>query len=210
MCETELQNVSPDFETKFMEIFGLDFWREWAGKLFDVLSPFLIAGVLNGGELGKSQLVDLGVTVDTAWDLTNEQAVQFVQGYGFQLVSGITDTSRNYLQSTIGDWIQSGEPLPELIDKINASGMFGPVRSEMIAVTETTRAYAEGNLQYWRNSEKVKSKRWSTAFDDRVCPICAPLHMETVPIGAKFSSGDFNPPAHVRCRCDLKPVLELE
>jgi len=193
-----------------MEIFGLDFWREWAQKLLDVVAPLLAAGMLNGGELGKSQLVDIGLTVDTSWDLTNEQAAAWVSNYGFGLVSGIADTSRIYLQDTIEGWIQAGEPLPNLIEQINASGMFGPVRSEMKAVTETTRAYAEGNLQYWANTEKVKSKKWLTAVDDLVCPICQPLHLEVVPMDANFSSGDFGPPAHVRCRCSLQPVLSVE
>ena len=53
---------------------------------------------------------------------------------------------------------------------------FGQVRAEAIAATETTRAFAEGTLLSYRQSGLVLATSWKTSVDERVCPICRPLH----------------------------------
>jgi len=46
---------------------------------------------------------------------------------------------------------------------------------------------------------------WETVRDDRTCPICLPLH------GRQFAlRGDMRPPAHIGCRCHVKPVVPDE
>jgi len=43
---------------------------------------------------------------------------------------------------------------------------------------------------------------WYTQADERVCPVCAPLHGKKQDVWEQqFPSG---PPAHVRCRCGLE------
>jgi SPP1 gp7 family putative phage head morphogenesis protein len=76
----------------------------------------------------------------------------------------------------------------------------------MIAVTEITRAYAEGQRlagealrQEWPDARVTKT--WFTNNDDRVCEICAPLDGKTVALDDEFGMDIQQPPAHVRCRC---------
>lgn len=44
-------------------------------------------------------------------------------------------------------------------------------------------------------------KKWLTAYDERVCPICSAIDGETADMDAPFSIGKLLPPAHPLCRC---------
>ena len=138
------------------------------------------------------------------WRLVNEQVQKWSKQYTFDLVNGINDTSRNFLQGSLSEWISSGQPLDELISTLEP--MFGSVRASMIAATEITRCFAEGNQETWRQSGVVDGVRWLTAEDELVCPICAPLDGQT----ADLSKGFDGPPAHPNCRCYLQPVVNVD
>jgi hypothetical protein len=77
------------------------------------------------------------------------------------------------MQLEITRWIDNGETLPQLIERLVP--LFGEKRAELIAVTEVTRAFAEGNMVAWRESGVIQKRRWNTANDELVCPICGPL-----------------------------------
>jgi SPP1 gp7 family putative phage head morphogenesis protein len=90
--------------------------------------------------------------------------------------------------------------------------VFGNNRALRIAVTETTRIYAEATQIY--ANELVKEypgfkviKRWYTNVDDRVCPICAPLDGMEVAHDEDFNDVE-NPPAHVNCRCWITTTVK--
>jgi len=82
-------------------------------------------------------------------------------------------------------------------------------RAENIARTETARASTMGIMHSWDIGEErgfvlpEAQKRWITANDERTCPICGPLHNETVPRGTDFPGGYDAPPAHPSCRCSV-------
>jgi SPP1 gp7 family putative phage head morphogenesis protein len=89
-------------------------------------------------------------------------------------------------------------------DKI---GRFIPAeqRAEMIARTETIRAFNEAALQEYRNWGAVgvsAEVEFQTAGDSRVCPRCASLQ------GKKYTLDEASGvlPLHVRCRCCWLPV----
>jgi SPP1 gp7 family putative phage head morphogenesis protein len=84
---------------------------------------------------------------------------------------------------------------------------FGPVRAEMIGVTETTRIFHDGNVLAWRASGLVKGEKWQTSMDDLVCPICEPMHDRETALGEQFGDVE-GPPAHVNCRCWVHPVVQ--
>lgn len=186
------------------------FWINERDILFELLFPILFKATITGAQDALEELVLIGIGVD--WGLVNEAVLDWAKRYTYDLVSGITETSKKFLQAVEAEWIESGAPLDVLIDQIKP--MFGPVRAEMIAVTETTRVFAAGNLATWRTSGVVKKKQWYTAEDELVCPMCGPL-ADTEPIGIDENwltpDGAIDgPPAHVRCRCWVQPVVEVE
>jgi SPP1 gp7 family putative phage head morphogenesis protein len=87
-------------------------------------------------------------------------------------------------------------------------------RSKTIALTELSNANNAGHMigvyrgvtdGYIAPGTK---KEWSTAEDERTCPICRPMNGEIVDWDQPFSNGLLIPPAHIVCRCafnDLPP-----
>jgi len=75
-----------------------------------------------------------------------------------------------------------------------------PGRAEMIAITETT-------FFIWLAVSEIKKRCsntlmvWVTSDDERVCPVCGPLHLK--PNVGKAWRG-LTPPAHPGCRCNVK------
>lgn len=146
------------------------------------------------------------VAIGVNWQLANEAARTWAQQYSYGLVSRLNENSRRMLQETVSRWIGSGAPLDDLIASVSA--IFGPVRGEMIAVTEATRAYAEGSFTTYEqagfNRRPPEANRppahvrcrcfvslmetdpgqwdyvWLTAVDELVCPVCAPKHMTSI------------------------------
>jgi hypothetical protein len=154
-----------------------------------------------------------GQTIGVDWALMNKAASDWARAYTFDLVKGIQANTRLALQSKVGAWFETPTTLGSLRDSLEP--LFGPVRSEMIAITEITRAATMGeaaavNLlaEQGVNMEAV----WHTSNDEIVCPLCGPANgkSETDAIRADPYYGatwkdlyPYGPPAHPRCRCVL-------
>ena len=120
-------------------------------------------------------------TISTAWDLANTDARDWVDQYMFDFLADLDATTVKALRTAISEWIENGKPLKSLIEELSTGrGPFSPERAKVIATTEVTRAYAQGNLAAWKESGIVTHTIWRTANDEIVCPICAPLGGLTV------------------------------
>lgn len=175
-------------------------WEDEDDELYQVLYPLIRASGVAGAQGALDGLSEIGVGVD--WGLVNQAVVDWARGYTFELVRQINGTTRKFLQVEVSEWIESGAALDSLIEGL--APMFGKVRAEMIAVTEVTRAFAEGNDATWRASGVVEEFEVMTGEDDLVCPIC----LEKVD-GNPYKIGDANGqmPFHVRCRCYKRPIV---
>lgn len=135
--------------------------------------------------------------------LTNKDAATWAARYAGELIKDIDKTTLATVQSAISDFADKpGFTIGDVIAQLP----FDEARSERIAVTEITRAYAESNQiageQIAKEFEGVPVvKVWFTNNDDRVCPVCGPLNGKEVDIKSEFASGIINPPAHPNCRC---------
>jgi SPP1 gp7 family putative phage head morphogenesis protein len=152
------------------------------------------------------ELETTGVGIN--WDLANEAARRWAWSYATDWTAQLIASTRRQMQLEITRWIDNGETLPQLVERLVP--LFGEKRAELIAVTEVTRAFAEGNMQAWRASGVIQKRRWNTANDELVCPICGPLHRKVVGMDEDFAPGISAPPAHPRCRCNLSPVVEVD
>ncbi len=172
--------------------------------LYTLLFPALrdIALEAAGTSL-EALLSTVGVGVD--WALVNQPVVDWARDYTLQLSTSLTDVSNKFVTDEITAWMESGQPIGALIDSL--APMFGPTRADMIATTEVTRAYAEGNTATWKASGVVTARRWMTAEDELVCPICGDLDGEEAGFDEQFGNEYDGPPAHPRCRCYIQPVV---
>jgi hypothetical protein len=174
-----------------------DFWANGGASLRSAVEP-----VLRDVYLGQAQALLAEISIGVDWALVNQAAVTWARQYTFDLVKGITETNQQLLQTALGDYFRNPVTIAELESKL--VGAFGPVRAEMISVTEITRAAAEGEQAVidrliGDNPGIEAIDVWQTNRDDRVCIICGPRHNK--PRGPIWQD---NPPAHPRCRCWLK------
>lgn len=177
---------------------GADFKRE----LESMLSEAATLGV----NVATNQLDSIAIGFD--FNLANANAVQQALSQADSLFTQINGKTNTQLQQSIEAWLNAGRTMPQLRREVadfietgkpfsdlvsNLANVVGRSRAELIASTETTRAFAEGNRNAWRQASEETGltigRQWRTANDERVCPICAPLGGLTfTPEGADASS----------------------
>lgn len=184
-----------------------------SGPLRDVLLFLVQEWAEAGAEFGREQIeaLVLGVKrhetmLDFDWQLVNTAALEWAQRYVGELIRGINAVTRRRIQAEVAQFVETGESVLALARRLVGIGPFSDDRARMIAVTEVTRAYAEGNMTAWRETGVIERRRWNTANDELVCPICGPRHNMVVGLDEDFD-GLEGPPAHPRCRCWLTPVI---
>ena len=140
-----------------------------------------------GSDYGYSLIEEKrGTKSIKAIENVNEAAVQWAAQYSGTLIRNIDETTRSTIRALHAEWIVSGKPIGNLVahltgDPSAASPSINkPLsrhRARRIAVTETTKAFSEGNLLAWREEGRdvFTGTAWRTANDEYVCPVCAPL-----------------------------------
>lgn len=174
------------------------FWEAETVLLVALLGLFLIRWVEKGVSDDAVRLGDVGLGIG---EQINIEAERWANRHALRMAQGLNKTTRQLAKQRIAVWFRSGQDRQALADSL--SEIISPAwRADMIAQTEITRAYGEATRIVGKRTEGVKGLRWYTRLDERVCPICLPLH------GVKQSKdGSFNgfrsPPAHPRCRCQI-------
>jgi hypothetical protein len=188
----KLENVSPEY------------WNGAFRELQSVMTPELESIFVDAAV----QLVQATPAIGVDWGLVNRGAADWARRYGFDLVTGITDTTRRGVQDAVADYYEEGLNLGQLRERLGR--WYGPMRADMIASTEVTRASVEGEREVVREIREQGIEMvevWQTNNDEMVCPLCGPRHGK--PKGDGWGDGD-GPPAHPRCRCwvthELRPT----
>lgn len=141
-----------------------------------------------------------------------------------RLARSYNRTTAQLLLSTLNEGIGQGEALADLTARVRAVYDFSDtVRAAAVARTEAFYIANEGSREAFRQSGVVKTMRWYTAEDERVCPWCGPQHARTIGINEVFfKKGDVLsdpegremvldyraidvPPLHTNCRCFIRP-----
>jgi len=185
------------------DILGLGIWDRLNQALKGLLLPIFENMFSEAMIDALAELPDTGIDRD-ALEIS---AADWAREYVGDLITGIDDTTKERVRSTVANWIEAGEAFPEL-EKRMMDVFDSEWRARTVAVTETTRAFAYAREQTWSASRVIKKKQWQTANDELVCPICGPLQGEIRRIGSSFSGGIDNPPAHPNCRCWIVPVVD--
>lgn len=167
-------------------------WRDIESRFSGVIRPELEEAFIQAA-VNYSDSIGFAV----ATDIVNDAARQWSQQYTFELVQGMTDRRRRALQNTFSQFFDAPMNNREL--RRILAREFGPVRAEMISITEVTRAVAEGERVVTDDLARQGVQTvavWQTMADERVCPVCGPRH------GKRQGDGwQMLPPAHPRCRC---------
>ena len=180
----KMENLSPDYFDRLSD--------ELQGVIQPIMEEIYVAQA--AALMGIRQKA---VAVD--WNVVNQRAAEWARKYSGVLCKDITDKSREAIRQQVEGFYRDQRTMGDL--EASLSRLFGPVRAEMIAITEVTRASAQGEMGFAEELRRLGLKTvhvWQTSMDDIVCPICGPLNEKEQ--GNGWSDP---PPAHPRCRCFL-------
>jgi SPP1 gp7 family putative phage head morphogenesis protein len=182
---------------------SLDF-EDWE-RLIDQIVPLLEKMIAEGGAAAVAQLPMVG-DVERLLSLVNEHGVEYAKRVAAELVTNISEATRNMIRSDVREAMENGESNDALASRLQRGYAFSPERAEMIARTETAKADVEGNIEAYKQSGVVSGKQWITGAG--CCDLCDELDGTIVEIDEDFpNEGGSGPPLHPNCRCDVLPVL---
>jgi len=203
--------------------------QQYPGRKATVAPPSILDDLFDDEEFDAEILAELilaskegvalfgqSVTIGMDWTLTNSRAVDWARQYTYDLVKEIDATTREVLQGAISTFAETpGMTLREVVNILP----YDDSRALRIAITETTRAFAQANLlagqdlkKEWPDVRVIKT--WFTNNDELVCDICLPLNGMEVEIDDRFVNPDTGdefdcPPGHVNCRCWMDSTTDI-
>lgn len=171
------------------------------------ISDALAVVATDGVSLAMAQV---GGTSDDILAQANENAVKWAKEHSAEMVTNISDTTKDALADLISKAMEEGWSNDELAEQIETNFKFSPERADMIARTETAAADVQGNRIAYEESGLVDSWQWITAGDEKVSDECQANNGEIREFGEAFPSGATEVPGHPLCRCDLLPVFRKD
>lgn len=180
-----------------------DLFDDWDGEIEHEIIRLLMRGA-RGGVRSVADLVSFYVDFTSP----NTQAAEWARRYAGALVKEIDKASLDAVRSATAVFIETpGFTLQDLADMLP----FSETRSFTIAVTETTRAYSQGQqiarddlMAKWPDVKIIGT--WFTNSDDIVCELCGQMDGREVEGDDTFydPEDDYQdgfPPLHPNCRC---------
>lgn len=198
--------------------------RGYAPDIADAIAPFMELQLVAGGAAG---LESIELPTD-AFTVLNPMVRAFIDTYTVRLAGEINNYTAERLSETLGDGLEAGDSATGLSARVGELyNDFDGYRTEMIARTESARAYSAGSESAWKQSGVVEGKKWLLA--SAACPICSAIarHFagkvvpldhpfyalgESIPLpDGKYFLVDYapimGPPGHPHCRCGVTAVL---
>lgn len=142
----------------------------------------------------------------TSRDGTWNDAYEWYEEYARTLSAKAKEDLFVRMQPIILEHIDAGTVrtglVNSLLDQFAAAGV---VRADIIARTESSKAFNWGRRSRFDRSPALAGYRYSAVMDERTTPICRGLH------GSSWEIGDpdldnYTPPNHYRCRSVLVPI----
>ena len=135
------------------------------------------------------------------------ERVKALAARNFTELKGVTQAMAQQIKRELIEGLVLGEH-PSVVARrlTNRLDKIGVTRARTIARTEIIRAHAEGQLDAFELLQQQQIKilaEWSTAGDDRVCPLCLPMDGRILTI--KEARGTI--PLHPNCRCVFIPTV---
>lgn len=177
-----------------------DYWKNGWKKLEKLVEPILVEVFQQQAEWAMEES---GVGVED-WSVIVEDAADWSRVHSDTVLQKLNLNNFESVGKLVQRYYETGMTRKELVkelDKIYKN----PVRSEMIATTEITRAAAEGKRAYAAELAKkgiIMIPLWLLNVDkEKNCEDCIPRH--NLPI-----IDDIYPPKHPRCNCRVRYTWE--
>ena len=147
--------------------------------------------------------------VTGAFNQIFQDANDFAKARSAEMISQITDATRNDLRQIISGGLDSKLTKDDIADLISQQTAFSDTRAQLIAETEIRIANNQGALAQMKNlaGKGVQiQKAWHADSDP--CPTCQANEDEgPIDVDDEFYSGDDAAPAHPNCLCSIYSVF---
>ena len=192
-------------------------FKKWISAMVDAATPTLLTLFKDEGTQAMALMGAEGFEVTKEAKNALDLAIEL-------LSNSYNSTTLDALKQVIEEGQSEGLGLDELAAKVNDVYDYSDItRAEAVARTETFRIANEATRQAWKQTGVVKTIKWYTAVDERVCNWCGSMHGKIVKIEkAFFNKGDvvtgldgkelkvdysavYAPPLHTNCRCYTRP-----
>jgi len=187
--------------------------------MVDIVSP-LLGGLLTEEALREWEAQGFPGTFNTGADTVKNALARASR----RLAKSYNNTTANLIKAALSEGITEGDTMDQLTRRIQQVYEFSDqVRARAVAHTESFYIANKGNQLAYQESGVVKTMRWYTAEDERVCEFCGPMHGRTIGVSEKFfKKGDTMigndggtlamdyrsidvAPLHTNCRCFIRP-----
>jgi hypothetical protein len=150
-----------------------------------------------------------GFDPDKSFDLDNPRAVAYFRktGGSVSYIKDIQDTTATSIKSLVTNALENGWSYGKTATALRKlfDGPISRRRAELIAVTETAKAYEAGNRAFadsLKDEGVVMEKMWMNTDDQKVSDGCKANHQDGwIPLDQEHDSGDQEPPRFPGCRC---------
>ncbi len=193
---------------------------DWSSDLVDLAKPIVLDLFVKEAAVAAKLIGRDGMDIMTP---ETQNALDKAVG----LIAGTyNETTLTLLKEKLEQGLLDGASQPEMKNLVKEVYEFSDAyRALQVARTETFRVANGATHEVWKQSGIVKTYRWYTAVDERVCEFCEPM-MQEDPIGideqffgkgetvvgsdggtieVDYSDIDY-PPLHPNCRCYIRPV----
>lgn len=178
-----------DISYEEMEKLATDYAMNLGEYINETSSDALVEGFKGGLSMGWNESL--------AW-------IRSTEGFGLD-----SRQMKAYIQTATGDGY---DPIGLAAKKMVDAGI--GVRAERLGENEAFAASQMGKVIVWMTMAvdgelpPGTKKKWVTANDERVCPVCGPLDQDQVAIHSFFRTQDgqkfYAPGVHPNCRCQIE------
>jgi len=166
-----------------------------------ITSKYLEQGYKKGLFAAVNELKKAGIDISNYTYTTRDlETIKILQNNGFSLAKGLGDEVKKKMKTKLSELYLRGVSIQEMSKEIRAIEEMSKYRADMIARTETIRAYNEAAVNQYKENE-IEKWIWITAIDERTCDECMALD------GTEHTFDDERPPAHPLCRCAVAPAV---
>jgi phage portal protein BeeE len=193
----------------------------WTSQMVEVLTPRVLEAA-TGGAATELAMLDLTVQISPGVMTSIQRSV--VETMRQPYWKGVVETTRDQLANVITEWVREGEPLRELVKRVESTigGAGGRERATLIARTEATNAQNAGHFharQELIEAGLILGSEWlSQGLDPLVRATHAAAHGQVTGEDGMFEvggfrvpwPGHFSLPARERCNCRCTSVAAAD
>lgn len=144
--------------------------------------------------------------MNVGYNYLNANLLKFAQKNTTTLISGVSKTTSSLVSDIIQGGLDANASVKDIAQLIRDATGFSKSRAELIARTETTRAFngapTEALQEYGTESGRVFTKTWFGVMDEKERDEHVAMEGETVGVDEPFSNGSFYPD-EPNCRCSV-------